>query len=305
MILRQLVDDRSSAPLQTNIRQPYGEVARKLHVDEETVRSRIKKIHESGFIRGWYLVVNPHLLDMKMTSILFDVPSAASKDDLIRKLKLIHGAVAIIGHYGRSMGVILFYESEESVKKDVELISRLSNTENLLRVETPFPECSADLSKKDWGIIGALQREPRKHYNLVAEELGLSPKTAKRRIKRLIEEKALFAVPSVDPKALKGAIVADLVVLYADSKYKKELDESVISHLDHCLLRAETGDREHALFNLILSNVAEADEIIRWVREQRGVGRAELELVQDRIELYDTMHELLNRKIAQVLAIAE
>jgi len=41
-------------------------------------------------------------------------------------------------------------------------------------------------------------------------------KTVKRRLQKMIEEKALFVIPSWNPKALDGAIIADLVVFYAN-----------------------------------------------------------------------------------------
>ena len=115
----------------------------------------------------------------------------------------------------------------------------------------------------------------------------------------MIEERALFVIPSLNPKALDGAIIADLVVFYANPESKSGVDERIVSQFDKLLIRAELGDIEHGFFNLIIRNISKAKEILTWVKEQPGVGRAFVELVQDRIEVYESFNEPVDKKLAE------
>ena len=57
---------------------------------------------------------------------------------------------------------------------------------------------------------------------------------------------------------------------------------------------------EHALFNLIFTNVSKARSVLNWVNGQPGVRYARMDLVEDRIELDTSFDEALERKISQV-----
>jgi DNA-binding Lrp family transcriptional regulator len=73
-IFRDLTNDSYGAPHQSDLRRPLKEVARAFRVDEDTVRSRLRRLRKSGFLRGWVAIVNPSLLRMNVTRLWFDVP---------------------------------------------------------------------------------------------------------------------------------------------------------------------------------------------------------------------------------------
>jgi len=168
-----------------------------------------------------------------------------------------------------------------------------------MRVNIPVPKCAAQLTQTDWRIVKALQKNPRQSYPIISKEVGISTKTVKRRLKKMIEEMALFVLPSIDPKALEGATIVDLLVFYTNPESKTEVDKRIISQFDDLLIRAELGDTEHGFFNLIIGNISKAKEILAWVKEQPGVRSAFIELVQDRIELHESFTELVDKKLAE------
>ncbi|TLX97677.1 MAG: AsnC family transcriptional regulator [Thaumarchaeota archaeon] len=297
-VCRELFHSRTG-PLDSDFRRSYRSIARKLRIDEVTIRNRIKRFQQSGFLKGWRLIVNPNLLGVKLTQLWFDVRPPSAKDDLVRKLRLIHGALAISDYHGSWMTLIIMYESEGSAKKEFELIARISNAENLVCASIPFPGCTIDLTPTDWRIIKAIQGNPRQSYSVVSREVGISQKTVRRRLQRMIEERALFAVPSWNPQALDGAIMADLIVFYANPESKADLDNRIVSHFDKFLIWTRLSSIDHGFFNLIIGNISKAKEILTWVKEQPGVGSAFVELVQDRIEVYESFNEPVEKKLAE------
>jgi len=298
-VCRELFRDRTGPLLQSDFRKSYRSVARKLRVDEVTVRNRIKRFQQSGFLKGYQLIVNPALLGVRLGQLWFDVRPPSGKEDLIRKLSLMHGVLAVSDSYGSSLSLIIMYGDEISAEKEFGLIAMMSNAQSLVRANIPFPGCAIELTHTDWRIIKALHTDPRQSYSVISRKVGISQKTIKRRLQRMIEERALFVIPSWNPKALEGAIIADLVVFYANPGSKTDLDKRIVSHFDNFLVSTRLSDIEHGFFNFIIGNLSTAKEILTWVNHQPGVGRAFLELVQDRIEVYESFNEPLDRKLTE------
>ena len=142
---------------------------------------------------------------------------------------------------GASLSIVIIYETEEALRKQIELISRISNTENLVRANIPFPQCTTALSRTDWEVVRTLRGDPRKPYNVISRELGVSSRTVKRRLARMIRERALFMIPSIDTKALEGAVAADLMIFYTQTAAKDELDRKLVSEVHGYLIRESSG----------------------------------------------------------------
>lgn len=101
-IFRELATDKEAYSLQFDIRKSYANISMKLGVDEDTVRNRIDKFQQTGFLRGWTVLVNPNLIGLSIAQIFLDIPHELSKPDLIEKLKKIDGVLSIIDCFGSS-----------------------------------------------------------------------------------------------------------------------------------------------------------------------------------------------------------
>ena len=67
-ILRELV---SSPGLRKSGRESYVELAKKLGVDDQTVRSTLGRMQKSGFLKTWSASLNPHVFGMECESVIF------------------------------------------------------------------------------------------------------------------------------------------------------------------------------------------------------------------------------------------
>jgi DNA-binding Lrp family transcriptional regulator len=287
-------------------RRSYESIAKRVGVDEETVRSRVKGYHRSGFIRDWRTIVNPTVVNAGEVALWVDVNPPTSKDDVVEKIRLMPGVI-LIGHfYGTLLGIVLRYHDENAVNRQIELIRKVSEADTIVAAKVPFPRCPISLEKADWGILRAIQREPRKPCVEIATELGLSSRTVKRRMQRMIEEAAIFGFPSLNPRAADGVVMATLLVTYA-AEQKREVDEKIKTHLDSVLwhtfhmLPYRTGDSLMCGFNLILPHVGEAEEVLRWARRQQGILGVRIELFDGIETLYAPLDEEIEKGIARRL----
>jgi len=125
-IFRELWQSSVVPPLESDIRRSYRSMAKKLRIDEFTFRNRVKRFQQSGLLKGWLLITIPTLVDMRVGQIWLDVRSPLTKDDLIKELSLMPGVIAIMDCYGSTLTLVIMYESENAVKKQLELIARIS-----------------------------------------------------------------------------------------------------------------------------------------------------------------------------------
>ena len=58
-----IMKELSITPSHWNVKRSYAEVAKKIGIDEETVRIRIQSLKQSGFLLGWRLILNANLID--------------------------------------------------------------------------------------------------------------------------------------------------------------------------------------------------------------------------------------------------
>ncbi len=299
-ILRELVQGEAY-PYQTDFRRSFREIGKKFQVDEDTVKNRVERLRKLGLWEGSWLLVNPKLMGLSNASLAFDVPPE-SKDELIPKLRLIEDVRTIRNYYGSLITVQLYCESEQSIKKRIELISRISNTEKILTSSIPFPKCEISLSKTDWEIVRNSQRDPRKSYNEISKELDISSKTVKRRLERMVEGKALFVVWSANLEAFEGAILADLRVIHDSIESRGGVDQKIISRLEDYLYYSGLW-KGLSVFLLILPSVSKMQEIVKWAKEQRGVSNARIDILLERIVLFEQSSEALEKKFQSVLSV--
>jgi DNA-binding Lrp family transcriptional regulator len=290
--------------LNAQFRKSYDSIAKRVGVDEEMVRSRVKGFHRSGFIRDWRTIVNPTVIQAGEVVLWIDVNPPASKDDVVEKIRLMPGVILIGHYYGTLLGIVLRYYDENAVSRQIELIRRVSEVDTIVVAKVPFPRCLISLGKTDWGILRAIQREPRKPCAEIATELGLSSRTVKRRMQRMIDEAAIFGFPSLNPRAAEGGVMATMLVTYT-AEEKREVDATIATRLESYLwhtfhtLPYRTGDPLVCGFNLILPHVGEAEEVLRWARRLPGILGVRIELFDGMETMYGPLDEEIERGAAE------
>lgn len=307
-ILRELVQGQTIAPLDPNFRKSFGAIARTLSVDRDTVRNRIRRLHTTGFIRGWHTFVNPRLFGGGMLAIWFDVDPAV-KDDLVEKFRLLPGTMIIDRFYGTFLALVLRYYDEWSGRKHIDLVRELADVDRLSVMRVPLPECHTTVSRTDWAILRSLATNPRKHLTTIAKDVNLSSRTVRRKLERLTRGAVLFALPVLDPKAVQGGMIANLVVTYG-AKHEQDLDQRIATTLDRHLWHVfklmpfEPDDTGCCSFDLAIQNAARAHEIHQWARGLPGVLEARVELFEDIDTLSGIFDAEIEDRIDKLLAAA-
>ena len=294
-ILRSILSSGPDFSADAGFRRSFSSIARGLRVDESTVANRVRRLRRSGFLRGWSVGINPHLVGQEMAQIWFDVNEPASKEDVIGKVCLLPGVAVVKDLYGPSVCVVLYYEGEATLRRTTELLLRLGGSRGSTSMVEPFPNCNLTISDEDLRIIRNLQKDPLISDVKLAKVLGRSARTVKRRIRRLLGGEAIYLVAELNPKFLTGGIVAGLLVSYDAPARKASAEPEVLAHLDDRLLFAHLDNPLQGYFAIFLTSIGKARETFREVLGIPGVRKGRLDLVQEVTSLYSVYEEQLER----------
>ena len=108
-------------------------------------------------------------------------------------------------------------------------------------------QVKASLDELDLKIMRLLGEDARKSYREIAEQLQVAPGTIYSRTKRLMEENIIKAyVPVIDPSKV-GFDVYALILIQAEGKHLREVEEELAKSQEVYFVYDITGDFDIAL----------------------------------------------------------
>ena len=265
--IRLMQELASPASYRWNINEPLSSMAKKLNVDEDTVRRRLKRIHKGGLIRGYHLIPNPHLLGLKASEV--DQLSSVPKDSVIPQLMLLDGVILLIDFHGSGIRILLYYKSEEELSRKNQLIRSICGSGDQVSWKDSFPPCDLKLKETDWRILMALRKDARRGLSEVAEQIGVSVRTVRRRIEVMTEGKAFFLLPLPDFTKV-ASVLCNFRVYCPDEKSKRGVDERLRAGLKKVLF-SKTSMKDYSLYTVLCDNLEEAERTRSWIESMAGV----------------------------------
>ena len=118
-ILREVVKNNVMPFPSPSLRKSFRTIGRNLHVDQGTVRNRIRKFGQSGLLKEFYLGVNPSLFGMRMGALFFEVRPQSEKENLKRKVSTMDGVLLVCDYLGAKLSTVFCYSEEENLKRFV------------------------------------------------------------------------------------------------------------------------------------------------------------------------------------------
>jgi len=258
----------SPGSFQWDVRISTAQVAAGLHVDEETVRNRLKGMNDARFLRGWQLVLNPVLLGREAAIVELRVDDLESKPEVISQLILLEGVTVIGDFYGKELAVTTLYENAATLERQIRLFASLCGCRTPVSWRLGFPPCELTPTRTDWRIMQVLRRDGRARLSDVARRLRLSTRTVKRRLTLLVDGNAFSLDPILDVGKVGGVRCRFWVT--SEASRKRAVDKAILSGIPR-IISTHTAPQEYSLFFAHLSNASEVREILNWMKKVEGV----------------------------------
>jgi DNA-binding Lrp family transcriptional regulator len=303
-IIRSLISERAVSPSSASVKLSLRGIAAHLGADDMTVRYRYNKLKESGVMSIWSLLVNPAFFGYKVAELTVDAQPEAGKPDMIRKLKLVNEITGLVNFYGKAISFYVIYNGEDSRSRTIELISRITNAENITQKRMPMPPSSTkDLTATDAAIIRALAKDARKSTLAVAKELRLSTKTVRKRVDRLRRENTILPLPILNIASIPGIIPAYLSYVYAKNDVKTSVDREIVSHFDANYIMGSFADPNVGSIVIGAPTMSHVPKILEWAKSQEGIATARVDIATETFMFPEKLIELLELRHEEFSAV--
>ncbi len=293
-IIREL---GSPTPPRWNVRISYADIARRLGVDEETVRLRVKRARERGAFPEWRLTVNPRALDCEAVSLEVDVDAEERKAKAVAQIRLVDGVTKIIDYRGRGLQVTVYSEEGESLSRKVRLIESICGSARSAMWTSRFPVPKGRMTRTDWKIVNALKEDAGRDLAEVAASLGISARTVQRRLLKMRDGRAVFLSGAPNVGAVAG-LVCCFVVFCPDGRRKRSVDASIhsdfrrVGHID-------TSPEGYSAFGVPCENLAAADRVLDRLKAMEGVQDAGMRIMKEMILVQDWLSGEVEKRASE------
>jgi DNA-binding Lrp family transcriptional regulator len=266
-------DIRLSQLLLQDSRTPYRDLADKLNITVQAVHRRIQLMQETRVISnlhasislGYLNAVNTVMVGCSAAKSMDEAAKALSTSDSIHRVLWAASNHHLVESFIRDLSEL---ESHmEFVRKAAEMPIDLMGIVGTAQFgTTPLnqrPEEKFELTPLDYGIIASLQTDSRKAVADIAEELKVSAKTVKRRLERMVEEKAIEFGMTYHP-GYAGGFAAAVIMNLRPGLDKSALKRELLGHFGPKLIYITTFSNlpEVIIAVIYCGNMMECNEIV-------------------------------------------
>ena len=277
-IMRELA---SPGSFRWNIRESYASMAKRLGIDEETVRRRVNRARESGFLKGWQIILNPHVLDRESAGVQLQVDDESRKSTVLSMIGSMDGVVILVNFNGRTFRVIFYYRDQDDLDWKVSEMTRLAGREQIVMWKGGLPESKVNLSRTDWEIIRALRKDPRRNPSILANEVGVSIRTIHRRLSVMTQARVFYLLPELNYDKHIG-VAPDYLIFCKDETKKLEINRQLKERMDNIVF-SFTEAPDFSIYAMICKNLSEMEEIGSWFRSRPGVEKVMVDTMRGNI----------------------
>jgi DNA-binding Lrp family transcriptional regulator len=191
-------------------RMPLRELAERLGISLQAVHKRMQALRDAGILVGTGAAIPGIYVNatnvfvfgrMEGDRRLSDVVAGLGKNDSVGYVMLCSGNVIYVsGTLRRTVDMGEFQEFVNrtcSIKTSTMAIESLGRVGDVKPAEPLAPEIR--LSPLDLRIIASLKNDARKPYAQIGEEAGVTARTVRQRLDRMMEEGSVELILKIDP----------------------------------------------------------------------------------------------------------
>ena len=294
-ILRELAQANSVLPARPGFRASYRTIAQALGVSPGTIRNRIGRMYASGVLTGSSVYANPNLLGLEAGAYAVEVAPHHRKREVVGHLRELEGIYFIQNFRGALLGLAFVYPDAASREEMLQEIRRITGATTGVFSRVPYPPCQLTLTRSEWRTVSRLVRGSFATYSALSQELGVSVRTIKRRVSKLVRSHAILSVPTMDYRALSGCVPVDLVVAFSTPAARPEAERRILALVGDRMAFAGVWT-DFGLYSLILPKLSTATQIADEVPRIPGVGMARVEIVEEHIDQVRALQVFVDRR---------
>jgi DNA-binding Lrp family transcriptional regulator len=275
-------------------------IGRKLGLDEKTVRVRVKKMEDDGFIKYYQAMPSLALFQLKnMNTYRFEALNIATKQRVIEHIQELTYIVEAIDYLGQVVSISITGTSSKEIDQ---VASGLANTFELYKwilgsriIKKPVSVAD----RLDWQIIQELRYDALSGVKELSESLSITPRMVEYRIKKLLASEMLLVRAIINSQKQQGLIFYELEMSVDETK-RYEVIKRLSEIYAEKLWSVRTLAAGVLLANFFAFTLAEPEEAYVNTLKLEGVRSCSLFIFKETVEPKrpNWMDGLIEQKIA-------
>ena len=213
--------------LMENSRLTFRELAEITSMSVSTIHKRIQNLIDDSTINAF--IVRPTMISLKGLWLMASGTSNAKSMDLVSQELGNHESINLVSIAGGKYLYIAAYLRDISELQ--EFTTFLTTTSQISDpsigiINIPYITTPETLSSVDYKILKTLNRDSRKPLTDIAEDVGISAKTVRRRLDRMIENNLAFFTIEWTPKSENNFVT--IFHIHVISQYKSGIYYPII-----------------------------------------------------------------------------
>jgi DNA-binding Lrp family transcriptional regulator len=243
---------------------------------------RIRRLYASGVIRGSSILLNPNLLGLKYGAYVLDVSPLLNKPNVLDRLKRVEGTLFLHDFIDSLVWIGFVYQSDSELQSRLDVFKETAGAEGIFS-RIPYPDSKGSMNYSKAKLILRLLRGEFESYDELASEVGISVRTLKRTLSKLVEERAIYSLPKLDYESMTNCVPADLLLLFRDAETARTSGRRILPLVADYLVFAALWDTL-GMCSLILPDVGTMSRIADSAKRVEGVASARIDIVRERID---------------------
>ena len=275
-------------------------IGRKLGLDEKTVRVRVKKMEDDGFIKDYQAMPSLALFQLKNTNTYrFEALNIATKRRVIEYIQELPFIVEAIDYLGQVVSVSISGTSSEEINRVASGLASRFELYKWILGSRIIREPVSVADRLDWQIIQELRYDALSGVKELSESLSITPRMIEYRIKKLLGSDMLLVRAIISSQKQQGLIFYELEMSVDETKQYK-----VIKRLSEIYAEKLWSVRTFAagvlLANFFAFTLAEPEEAYVNTLKLEGVKSCSLFIFKETVEPKkpNWMDRLIEQKIA-------
>ena len=207
-------------------RQSYQSLGRRVSLSAPAVRDRLRRLRSKGVLQGFMLVIDSSMFDRDDLLLFFH-------DNFSRKSALAAFAAPDVSWVAWKVdGRITLRLWTKNEREATDNLSKTLGVRPSMRALTARKKRLGPLSITDLLIMDALVDYPQKPFGELLKSTGLSPKTIRKHLNRLLEAKTISVDPILGALTDSGELIYPLVIAGKVSmdEVRRIMGESALTH---------------------------------------------------------------------------
>ena len=222
-----------------NSRLTYRELANITNMSISAIHNRIKNLVEDDIIEAFIARPSPIALKYLIVNI-FGRSNAKSMDAISKELGQHENIFIIAIASGKFLYITGYLRDITSLRDYSAYVSKIANISEptIGIVNVPYMTTPEPLTTIDYKILKALNRDARKPITDIANDIGISAKTVRRRLDRMIENNLVVFAIEWSLKAENNLITSFHLYLKEDTNIDSTIQylyEKYSQNVNYCM----------------------------------------------------------------------